>query len=277
MERPLRALRRGETGRFRPGSSLKTALRELHRAFDPKTGNHRESVVARLDDFYPRDLRRAFDLKTGNHRESSPFYRRRRSARASQGFRPENPESPGIASCLRAKVANGPIRAEDGWPIWVPWRAVLPAPKGLFRRAVDARAQRREAAGTPLMWDGPAVAGAVAAEVREAEQACLLDPRLLDDFEASLVDLIEAEVARGLAACRDGVGGAVADRIFGETNYRNRLDRQLATGAAAVADVAIEEALFVAASAVAMRLVLKPVVAEPGVASARVASPDTRS
>ena len=153
----------------------------------------------------------------------------------------------------------------------------MPAPKGLFRRAVDARAQRREAAGTPLMWDGPAVAGAVAAEVREAEQACLLDPRLLDDFEASLVDLIEAEVARGLAGCRDGVGGAVADGIFGETNYRNRLDRQLATGAAAVADVAIEEALFVAASAVAMRLVLKPAVAEPGVAPARVASLDTCS
>ena len=104
------------------------------------------------------------------------------------------------------------------------------------------------------MWDRLAVAEAVAAEVREAEQACLLDPRLLDDFEASLVDLIESEIARGLAGCRDSIGISVAEAVFGETDYKNRLDRQLATGAAAVAEAAIEEALVVAATGVALRL-----------------------
>ena len=51
----------------------------------------------------------------------------------------------------------------------------------------------------------------IGAQVREAEEMGILDPRLLDDYQSALVELIEAEVERGLAGCRDVVGEAIAE------------------------------------------------------------------
>lgn len=74
----------------------------------------------------------------------------------------------------------------------------MPAPKSIYRAALDARASRRAAAGVPRRWDVTAVAGRLRDQVREAEDAGLLDPRLLDDYQSDLEALIERAMSGGV-------------------------------------------------------------------------------
>ena len=121
---------------------------------------------------------------------------------------------------------------------------LMPTAKTLVLKARDAWERRRALAMTPDVWDRECVDLKLRSEVQAAEEAGLFDPRLLDSFEDKMVDLLLGQVARHLDPLREGVGDAIAESTFGGTDYRNRLDRQLATGAAAAADMAIEEALF---------------------------------
>lgn len=59
------------------------------------------------------------------------------------------------------------------------------------------------------------------------------------------------------------VGLTVAESVFGDRDYGNRLDRQLATGAAAVGELVVEEALTVALGHSVLRLSLVPEVPSP--------------
>lgn len=129
----------------------------------------------------------------------------------------------------------------------------MSAPKSIYRTASDAWYRRKRASAVPRTWDVGALAEDLRAEVAAAEEDGLLDPRLLDDYEADVVALLERTLPTTLGEVRDAVGVGVAERVFGDRVYKNRLDKQLATGAAAVADVVVEEALMVVASAVSLR------------------------
>ena len=129
----------------------------------------------------------------------------------------------------------------------------MAGPRSFHRSAAEAWQRRKRVSAAPLKWEGVALAVELRAEVAAAEEAGLLDPRLLDGYEADLINLIEGLVSAELAPLRGVVGARVAERVFGDKDYRNRLDRQLATGAAAVAEAALEGQLVLAASAVSLR------------------------
>lgn len=129
----------------------------------------------------------------------------------------------------------------------------MSAPKSIYRTASEAWQRRKRASAVPRTWDVGALAEDLRAEVAAAEEQGLLDPRLLDAYEMDLVALLERTLLTTLGEVRDVVGVGVAERVFGDRVYKNRLDKQLATGAAAVAEVVLEEALMVVASAVSLR------------------------
>ena len=139
----------------------------------------------------------------------------------------------------------------------------MPAPKTIYRAALDARASRRAAAGVPRRWDVGAVAAQLRDQVRHAADLGLLDPRLLDDYQADLESLIERALSGGLVEAGRRVGETAAERVFGDRDYGNRLDRQLATGASAVGELAVEEALTVAVGYAVLRLSLVPEIPSP--------------
>ena len=130
----------------------------------------------------------------------------------------------------------------------------MPARKSIYRVAAEFWRHRQRFSALPRKWDGAIVAGEVRGLVAEAEILGLLDPRLLDAFEADVVEVIERTITEGLGEARDLVGMAVAEKVFGDRIYLNRLDRQLATGAAAVGEAVVEEALAVVAAAVSLRI-----------------------
>ena len=139
----------------------------------------------------------------------------------------------------------------------------MASPKSIFRSSMEAWHRRRRATALPLAWNVGALAADLRAEVQAAEQQGLLDPRLLDDFEAELVTMMLQALPPVMAAPRDAVGFGVAEAVFGRVVYTNGLDRQLATGASAVAEVAVEEAVSVVAAAVLLRFCGARVPPEP--------------
>ncbi len=128
---------------------------------------------------------------------------------------------------------------------------------------MEAWHRRRRTTAVPLNWDVAAVASDLRAEVQAAEDLGLLDPRLLDDFEAELVAMMMNALPPVMAGPRDAVGFGAAEAVFGRVVYSNGLDRQLATGASAVAEVAVEEAVSVVAGAVLLRFCGARVPPEP--------------
>lgn len=118
--------------------------------------------------------------------------------------------------------------------------------KALLRRVGKGWERRRAQAMVLDTWDGVAVGRSLAEEVACAEELGLLNPKLLDGIEQMVLATLREQVERYLDPVRDEIGVELATRVFGGTDYQERLGRQLGVGVAAAVDLMIEQALMLA-------------------------------
>ena len=125
----------------------------------------------------------------------------------------------------------------------------------------DRRVATEAALGTGR-WDMPGYRARLVHSAASLETAGLVDPGLmatLDCFERDLALAIWDAIAGEAVAAGLATGEAVAENVFGDRTYRNRLDRQLAVGASAVGAAAAEERVALALDHVLRQLLVDDV------------------
>ena len=113
--------------------------------------------------------------------------------------------------------------------------------------------------GSSPPWDPQAYRDELFDVATEAERLGLVDDALsevLDGFEADLLRSFSAFVEAEAPAAAEAIGCGVAEAVFGSKDYKNRLDRQMAVGAAAVGLSAVEDAVALALDVTLRRLLV---------------------